>query len=130
MRTETIGRDRFRHLVRAEWTKLRTVRGWMIGLVLAAILTVGLGMLGPLGSQMTCASAGGGPAGACHWPDPPHDAAGQEVDDQATFVHRTLTGDGAITARLTAFRGKYSPDGGGPATHGDPTTGMVEGLQP
>ena len=130
MRTETIGRDRFRHLVRDEWTKLRTVRGWMIGLVLAAILTVGLGMLGPLGSQMTCASAGGGPAGACHWPDPPHDAAGQEVDDQATFVHRALTGDGAITARLTAFRGKYSPDGGGPATPGDPTAGMVDGLQP
>ena len=125
------GRDSFLHLVRAEWTKLRTVRGWVVGLALAAILTVGLGMLGPLGSQIACDHVNGVATGTCHISGPPHDATGQEVDDESTFVHRTLTGDGSITARLTAFGGKYFPDGGGPADPtADPTAGMADGLQP
>jgi ABC-type transport system involved in multi-copper enzyme maturation permease subunit len=125
------GRDSFPHLVRAEWTKLRTVRGWVVGLVLAAILTVGLGMLGPLGSQIACDHVNDAATKTCHVTGPPHDATGQEVDDHSTFVHRTLTGDGSITARLTAFGGKYFADGGGPADPtADPTAGMAAGLQP
>ena len=33
------GRDGFAQLLRAEWTKFRTVRGWVIGMVAAAGLT-------------------------------------------------------------------------------------------
>ena len=33
------GRDDFPHLLRAEWTKFRTVRGWVIAMVAAALLT-------------------------------------------------------------------------------------------
>ena len=33
------GRDDFPHLLRAEWTKFRTVRGWLIAMVAAALLT-------------------------------------------------------------------------------------------
>lgn len=126
------GSDSFWYLVRAEWTKLRTVRGWMAGLALAAILTVALGMLGPLGSNSSCGQvdSSGATSHTCHVTGPPTDAAGQEVEDQSTFVRRTLTGDGSITARLTAFGGKYSPDGGGPIDPADPTAGMVDGLQP
>ncbi|ACU74733.1 hypothetical protein Caci_5875 [Catenulispora acidiphila DSM 44928] len=123
-------RDRFSHLVHAEWTKLRTVRGWMVGLALAAILTVALGILGPLGSTMSCDHEGNAPTHTCHVSSPPKDATGQEINDQSTFVHRTLTGDGSITARLTTFGGKYSPDGGGPPNPADPTAGMADGLQP
>jgi hypothetical protein len=36
---QTAGRDGFGQLLRAEWTKLRTVRGWVIALFLAAVLT-------------------------------------------------------------------------------------------
>ena len=124
--------DSFWYLVRAEWTKLRTVRGWMVGLALAAILTVALGMLGPLGSTSSCAQVDskGTVSHKCHVTGPPRDAAGQEVEDGSTFVRRTLAGDGSITARLTAFGGKYAPDGGGPADPTDPTAGMVDGLQP
>ena len=32
------GRDRFGRLLRAEWTKLRTVRGWVIAILIAAAL--------------------------------------------------------------------------------------------
>jgi ABC-type transport system involved in multi-copper enzyme maturation permease subunit len=124
------GRDGFVQLVHAEWTKLRTVRGWMIGLALAVLLTVGFGLLGPLGSQTTCAHAGGG-GGACHVSGPPKDASGQEVDDAETFVHRTMDGDGTLTARLTDFEGRYYADGAGPADDsGSPTAGMSPGLQP
>ena len=33
-------RGGFRAALRAEWTKFRTVRGWMIGLVFAALMVV------------------------------------------------------------------------------------------
>ena len=36
---------RFTQLLRAEWTKFRTVRGWVIGMAVALLLIVGLGAL-------------------------------------------------------------------------------------
>ena len=39
------GRDGFAQLLRAEWTKFRTVRGWLIGMAVAALLVVGIGAL-------------------------------------------------------------------------------------
>ncbi len=35
----------FGRLLWAEWIKFRTVRGWVIGVVLAGLLTVGIAML-------------------------------------------------------------------------------------
>ena len=43
-------RLRLRHLLRAEWTKFRTVRGWVIGMVVARWSTVLLGLLVRRGS--------------------------------------------------------------------------------
>ena len=39
------GHDGFAQLLRAEWTKFRTVRGWVIGTLVGALLIVGLGVL-------------------------------------------------------------------------------------
>ena len=39
-----VGRDGFAQLLHAEWTKFRTVRGWVIGMVVAAVVTVLLGL--------------------------------------------------------------------------------------
>ena len=39
------GRDGFAQLLRAEWTKFRTVRGWVIGALVGLLLMVGLGVL-------------------------------------------------------------------------------------
>ena len=58
------GRDGFAQLVRAEWTKLRTVRGWVIGLVVAALVMAGIGLLIAVGGSSSCQSTGGGPARA------------------------------------------------------------------
>ena len=38
------GKDGFAQLVRAEWIKFRTVRGWVIGMVVAVLVMVGLGL--------------------------------------------------------------------------------------
>jgi hypothetical protein len=39
------GRDGFAQLLRAEWIKFRTVRGWVIGMIIAALLIVGIALL-------------------------------------------------------------------------------------
>ncbi|NUR57461.1 MAG: ABC transporter permease subunit [Catenulispora sp.] len=118
-------RDGFGQLLHAEWTKLRTVRGWTIGLLVAVFLTIGIGLLGPAGSQSSCSHADGS-SGSCTAQSPPKRADGLEVTDEKTFVHRTLSGDGSITARLTALSGVYPAGGGSP----DGDQGLVPGLLP
>jgi ABC-type transport system involved in multi-copper enzyme maturation permease subunit len=94
---------RFGRALRAEWTKFRTVRGWVVATVLAGGVIVGLGLLP--GQQGTCS--------ACALPVGPE---GQIVMDAFTFVHKGLAGDGAITARVTSLTGDLPPasDGGPP----------------
>ena len=50
------GRDGFAQLLRAEWTKFRTVRGWVIGLLVAVLVMLGLGLFGAAGSSSSCQS--------------------------------------------------------------------------
>ncbi|WP_433040252.1 ABC transporter permease subunit [Dactylosporangium sp. CS-033363] len=104
----------FLRLMRAEWTKLRTVLGWVLGLLAGAGIILGLGLtpsrMGSCGQH--------GPASDC---TPLHGPEGQEVADSFTFVHRTLTGDGTITARVTSFTGQL------PTYDGDT---MRDGLAP
>jgi hypothetical protein len=40
------GRAGFARLVHAEWTKFRTVRGWVVGMIVAGLLVVGVVLLG------------------------------------------------------------------------------------
>ena len=62
-----------------------------------------------------------GAGGTCR----PHECAlpvgpgGEEVTDRFTFAHRTLTGDGSITARVASFTGEL------PSFDGEPRTGLV-----
>lgn len=86
-----------RHLILAEWTKFRTVRGWVIGMIVAIPLTVLVGLLGPAGSNFSCQGPDGNDCGGRTVPIGPD---GTPVLDAFTFVNRTLTGDGTITARV------------------------------
>ncbi|GAB1509263.1 ABC transporter permease subunit [Actinophytocola sp. KF-1] len=95
-----------RRLVHAEWTKFRTVRGWVVGMLVAIPLTVLVGLLGPLGSQMDCAGPDGKP---CAAGVPPTGPGGEAVHDGFYFLHRTLTGDGTITARVHALPDDAEP---------------------
>lgn len=90
--------------VRAEWTKFRTVRGWVVATAVGAVAMVGLG-LAP-GMSGSCGQRG--PGSECELPVGP---GGEEVTDSFTFVHRPLTGDGSVTARVASMTGSL-PDGG------------------
>lgn len=85
----------------AEWTKFRTVRGWVLAPVLAVLATVLLGLVFANGSQSSCMR--GTQEVECA-PDPVG-PGGEAVRDRFFFVHRTLTGDGAITVRVTSMTG-------------------------
>ena len=95
------GRAGFGQLLRAEWTKFRTVRGWVVGVVAAALVTVLVGLLSAGGSHRVC----GGPDGDRPCPSTPRGPGGESVSDHFFFVHRTLAGDGGITVRITALTG-------------------------
>jgi ABC-type transport system involved in multi-copper enzyme maturation permease subunit len=97
------GRDGFLRLLHAEWTKFRTVRGWVVGMLVAVVVTVGLGLLSATGSGISCQSSDGG--GCDH--TTPHGPGGENVLDAMTLVHTALTGDGTITARVTSLTGEY-----------------------
>jgi hypothetical protein len=105
-------KDGFFQLVHAEWTKFRTVRGWVIGMLVAILLTVLVGLLGPAGSEISCSGPGGRPCDHSL----PTGPGGEAVHDRFTFVHRSLDGDGSITARVTSLTGKLlEPGGEGPS---------------
>ncbi|GGS76321.1 hypothetical protein GCM10010156_38850 [Planobispora rosea] len=96
------GRDGFACLLRAEWTKFRTVRGWVLATGGAALVTVLLGALLATGMRATCSN--GSAEIAC--PAPPTGPGGEAVEDKFYFVYRQLTGDGSITVRVTSMTGQ------------------------
>jgi ABC-type transport system involved in multi-copper enzyme maturation permease subunit len=118
MEREDTGTGRFARLVRAEWTKFRTVRGWVIGMVVAAGVTMCLGLFP--GMAGSCGK--NGPDSVCSLPVGP---GGQEVTDNFTFVHRPLAGDGDITVRVTSLTGLISAPGDGPQDPGGTRPGLV-----
>jgi ABC-type transport system involved in multi-copper enzyme maturation permease subunit len=115
--SQQVGRDGFAQLLRAEWTKFRTVRGWVIGMVVAALVTVGLGLFTASASQC---SVGPFPGRSVALPcSAPLGPDGEAVTDSFYFVHQSLDGNGSITVRVTALTGMVmSTHVGGQATPG------------
>ena len=122
------GRDGFAQLLRAEWTKFRTVRGWGIGIVVAMLVIVGLGALTGANSQCGIQTSPNGPSLAC--PAPPAGPGGEWVTDSFYFVRQPLAGNGSITARVASLTGLFSTHGAAEAGGGSPTAGMASGVQP
>ena len=93
------GRAAFAHVVHAEFTKFRTVRGWLITLCATAAVLV----------LLSCLSAW-----ASRQPSPrvPTSPGGEAVASTYTFVQRPLTGNGTLTARVTSLSGRYIPFSG------------------
>jgi ABC-type transport system involved in multi-copper enzyme maturation permease subunit len=90
----------------AEWTKFRTVRGWVIGMLVAGLLVVGVGLLGhsECGSIVRNNATAGG--AGCTSPLGP---GGQAVTDSFYFVHQPLGPGGSLTARVSAMTGTAEP---------------------
>src|SRR5689334_2791813 len=131
--TETGNSKGFGRLLRAEWTKFRTVRGWVIAMVIAAALTAAVGLYAASGPQTGCQPAGPrgpiGPPAPCN-PSNPVGPGGEAVSDSYYFVHRALRGDGSLTVRVTSLTGRRSPPGGGIAPGPNPEQGFTSGIQP
>jgi ABC-type transport system involved in multi-copper enzyme maturation permease subunit len=112
--------------LRAEWTKFRTVRGWILGLLLAAAMVVLFSYLQAHGKQ----------TGYCTTPNPdscvtghlyvPTGPDGEAVADSYELVSRALTGDGTISAQIASLTGRIQagPAGSAP-TVADTTPGLA-----
>ena len=121
------GRGGFGGLVRAEWIKFRSVRGWVIGMILAALLTIFLGVFGAANASIGC-QINGGPVktGKACVPYIPHGPGGEIVTDSFYFARQPLTGNGTITAEVTSLTGEHANLSAGPAQVGNGN--MVPGL--
>ena len=95
------GRDGFPQLLRAEWTKFRTVRGWAAGMVAAALMMVLFAVLAGISSDHHGT------------PTVPIGPGGEPVTDSFYFVHRPLAGNGSVTVSVSAL------------TADSPTSGIV-----
>jgi ABC-type transport system involved in multi-copper enzyme maturation permease subunit len=120
----------FGGLVRAEWIKFRSVRGWVIGMILAALLMVFIGVFAAANASIGCQMNGGPPrSGKACLPYVPHGPGGEVVSDSFYFVRQPLTGNGSITARVTSLTGKHANFSAGPAQVGNGPS-LVSGLAP
>jgi ABC-type transport system involved in multi-copper enzyme maturation permease subunit len=90
------GRDGFVQLLHAEWTKFRTVRGWVIGMVAAALMVVLVALLAGASSDQHDS------------PAVPIGPGGEPVTDSFYFVHRPLAENGSITVAVSALNGGIS----------------------
>jgi ABC-type transport system involved in multi-copper enzyme maturation permease subunit len=92
---QPLGRHGFAQLLRAELTKFRTVRAWMIALGAAVVVFVLLAFLSAFASRSGNPTVPVGPGG-------------EAVTDTYTFVHQALVGNGTLTARVTSLSGAHS----------------------
>ena len=104
----TPGRDGFGSVLRAEWTKFRTVRGWLIAaLAVAALTAVGPIWLAGTATSSTefCAGSQCSVEGETLATGP----GGTAVTDQFTFVHEPIAASGSITVHVSSFHGSSVP---------------------
>jgi ABC-type transport system involved in multi-copper enzyme maturation permease subunit len=119
-------RDRFIRLMWAEWTKLCTVRAWLITLVAAAVAMVVFSVLSAVGEQRNC----NGPAGC---PTVVVGPGGEAVVDSFEVVDRPLTGNGTVTVQVVSLTGLLPPPGrsfGQPVPPAVPLSAGHPGVEP
>jgi len=101
-------------VIRAEWTKFRSVRAWVAGIVVAFAAILGLGIAGAYGIQQDCLGQ------VC--PALPTGPGGEAVRDKFSYVHQILDGDGELTAHLAGFSGTITYP---PPNHDSIVPGLV-----
>jgi hypothetical protein len=95
------GRDDFGHLLLSEWTKFRSVRGWLIAMIGAAVLTT-LAVVALAGIASGKGNPGADPTNVTG-------PGGEAVTDNFYFVHQSLDGNGSITARVSSLTSSVLP---------------------
>jgi hypothetical protein len=125
----------FGALLRSEWTKFRTVRGWVIGMFIATLLTVFVGLFAAGNGSQNCQNSPTGPVltGKACLPSIPYGPGGQVVTDSFNFAHQPLTGNGSITVRVLSLTGAhpdFSANGGVPVSADGSGPTLTPGLMP
>jgi ABC-type transport system involved in multi-copper enzyme maturation permease subunit len=117
----------FGSLLRAEWIKFRSVRGWVTGMILAAVLTISLGVFAAANASIGCHLNGGAlKSGRACLPYIPRGPGGEIVTDSFYLVRQPLTGNGTITVRVSSLTGEHANLSSGPSAAG--AGNMVPGL--
>jgi hypothetical protein len=99
------GHDGFAQVLRAEWTKFRTMRAWFVAMVAAATATalapIALASIATSNDPMTCVH------GTCQVEssDVATGPDGEAVTDSFYFVHQPLAGNGSLTAAISSLHG-------------------------
>lgn len=96
----------FAQVLHSEWTKFRTVRGWMTGAVVATLLVVVFAVLAGVSSNQN----GGPPI--------PIGPDGGPVTDSFYFVHQPVAGNGSVTVSVSSLHSRI-PHGPGDLRPGD-----------
>jgi hypothetical protein len=99
------GRDGFLQILRAEWTKLRSVRRWSLTLLIGFVLTVGLGLMAAAGTRSDANTQNPRPFQVSF--------DNRAVVDNFGFAHRPLSGDGTLTAHLASQTDSHEWAGAG-----------------
>jgi hypothetical protein len=105
--SQPAGRDGFPQLLRSEWTKIRTVRGWVAAMIAAA---VGVGL--PIVALSATATDNNS------IPNQPIGPGGLAVVDSFYAEHHPISANGSITARVTSLTGRVIPFPGAPLPPG------------
>ena len=118
------GKDGFTQALRAELTKFRTVRGWIIGALVGVLAMAGVGLLASAGGTSACKGVAGSSSGQgnsssdnCHGLSFALGPDGEPVSDGFYFVRQPLAGNGSITVQVTSLTGLVpsasTPNGNG-----------------
>ena len=106
-------RDRFARLLRAEWTKFRTVRGWVIGIFIAAaghrLAACSRCRVQP---HAQCSNGTGAGSYDVGLPRPAHRAGRRGGEGQLLLRAPAAGRNGSITVRVTSLTGLYQAPAG------------------
>lgn len=108
---QAAGKDGFGQLLRAELTKFRSVRAWVVTLGVAAFLIVAFAWVGAPRTGVCVKQPGSPPS--CSTPSIPRvpvGPGGEPVVDTFSFVRQPLAGNGTLTARVMSLVGATSAD--------------------
>ena len=104
-------RDGFGQLLHAEWTKFRTVRGWVTGMIVAVLVMAGIGIfVAAGGASPSCQPVSAtGRNGGCGEPALTLGPGGEPVTGNFYFVRQPLAGNGSLTVRVTSLASLLPP---------------------
>jgi ABC-type transport system involved in multi-copper enzyme maturation permease subunit len=98
-------RESFWHLVRAEWTKFRTVRGWVIAVLFTMVAIPAFAFIST-GSSSSCGGNFAGSSVLAGCAAQPTGPGGVPVVDAFYFAHQPVTANGTITVQVTSLTGQ------------------------